>query len=171
MDQRLKQVLSSDQAKLLKYWSTYCRPDRLPTRAELGPDGMRNYLKHVSILEYQVDDDFKFRLTGEGLKEVLGYEVRGRMVSDECGGDLPWDGALRRCRATRSPVFGVTPVGHRRAHHWMRLPLEPVADGRQQILCFDRIQFDEKGEGVLREVMVVTADMVRSPMAVHESAL
>ena len=170
MDQTLKQVLSSDQAKLLKYWTSYCRPERLPTRTEVSPDGMRNYLKHVSILEYQIDDDFKFRLTGEGLKEVLGYEARGRMVSEECGHDVPWSAALRRCRATRSPVFGMTPIGHRRAHHWMRLPLEPNVDGRQQILCFDRIQFDDKGEGPGREMMFVTADLARSSMAEHQGA-
>ena len=169
MDRKLKQVLSQDQAKLLKYWTGKCSEGRLPVRKEISPADLIFCLSSISILEQKEGEEFTFRLTGSSLKDILGQECRGRCVSDECGNEVPWAIALRRCQATNSPVFGVTPVGHRRSHHWMRMPLQPDENGHQCILCFDRIQFDENCDGPRREMMFVTADMARNAAPVHQN--
>ena len=160
MERKLHKFLSEDQTKLLKYWISKCEAGRLPQRKQVSPADFIFCLSCISILECQSSGEFTFRLTASNLKDVLGEECRGRVVSQECGDEMPWSEALRRCQATRAPVFGSTPTGHTRLHHWMRLPLEPMADGRQQILCYDAIRFDTSGEVDRRETMYVTADLV-----------
>ena len=160
MERKLHKFLSEDQTKLLKYWISKCEAGRLPQRKQVSPADFIFCLSCISILECQSSGEFTFRLTASNLKDVLGEECRGRVVSQECGDEMPWSEALRRCQATRAPVFGSTPTGHKRLHHWMRLPLEPMADGRQQILCYDAIRFDTSGEVDRRETMYVTADLV-----------
>ena len=103
---------------------------------------------------------FTFRLTGSALKDVLGQECRGKTVSEHCGHELPWCEAVCRAMGSRAPVFGTTPIGHRRTHRWMRLPLEPRTESRHLVLCFDEITFDEVGTIPERETMYVLADLI-----------
>ena len=145
MKRELKEILSGNQAKLLKYWISKCENGELPERKGISPADLIFCLSNVSIIEQQTDGHFRFRLTATHLKDVLGTECRGRLVQEECGNEVPWAEAVRRCQKFGSPVFGSTPVGHRRAHFWMRLPLRPLEDNRQPILCYDNIAFDDDG--------------------------
>lgn len=161
MERKLRKILSEDQTKLLRYWISKCEAGRLPQRRQVSPADLIFCLSSISILEQQTSGDFTFRLTASSLKDLLGAECRGRIVSDECGNEVPWAESLRRCLSTRAPVFGATPIGHRRLHHWMRLPMEPAADGRQPVLCYDSIRFDSDNDGPKQETMFVTADFIR----------
>ncbi|MAK59441.1 MAG: hypothetical protein CMK09_00520 [Ponticaulis sp.] len=170
MEQKLRQVLSQDQAKLLKYWIGKCQADSLPQRRAVSPADLIFCLPNISIVEHQTSGEFTFRLTASSLKDILGEECRGRLVSQECGKEIPWCEALKRCQSTKAPVFGSTPIGHRRTHSWMRLPLQPTDDGRQPVLCYDRIGFDDHDDGPRRETMFVTADLIRRSQLFHQSA-
>lgn len=170
MERKLKSILSDDQAKLLRYWMSKCTSGQLPQRRQVSPADLLFCLSSVSVLEQQEGGDFIFRLTSSNLKDILGSECRGRVVSEECGNEVPWAESLRRCLATRAPVFGATPVGHRRLHHWMRLPLEPMPDGRQPVLCYDAIRFDTDNDGPKQETMFVTADFIRRKARSHQNA-
>ena len=161
MERKLKQVLSKDQEKLLKFWIGKCSSGKLPQRRDVNPSELLFCLKNVTILEQDESGQFMFRLTGSALKEVLGTECRGKLVSEECGRELPWSEAVRRAAGSRAPVFGTTPIGHRRTHRWMRLPLEPRVEDRQLVLCYDDISFDDTGSVATRETMYAIADLIK----------
>ncbi len=170
MERKLSKVLSEEQAKLLKYWISKCEAGRLPARRQVSPADLIFCLSNISILEQKEGEGFVFRLTASNLKDVLGAECRGKSVAEECGNEVPWAEAVRRCLSTRAPVFGSTPVGHRRLHHWMRLPLEPSREGCQPVLCYDALRFDEAGDGPKRETMFVTADLIRRRLQSRQNA-
>lgn len=157
MQTDLKSVLAEDQVKLLKYWVSRCTPTSLPKRSDISPADLVFCLGHSSIIERRLSGEFVFRLTASSLRDILGAECRGKLVDDECNEDDAWITALSEAIYTRSPVFGLSPLGHRRVHHWMRLPLATMDSGRQPVLCYDRIHFEKEGELPRAATMFVSA--------------
>ena len=170
MERNIGPNLSKDQTGLLKYWVAKCQEDKLPLRRDVSPAELVFCLPSISIVERRSCGADVFRLTASTLRDILGNECRGRLLEDVCGKSVPWFEALNQAVKSRSPVFGQSPVGHRRTHTWMRLPLEPMENGRQPILCYDRIQVDENVQPLLRETMFVTANAYSKKKPLARSA-
>ena len=66
----------------LSYWRSKLRGRRMPSRSDLDPLEMRPWLPQTILVE-PVDDgaDFRIRLAGTDVREKLGYEVTGRLLS------------------------------------------------------------------------------------------
>lgn len=155
--------LSKDQTGLLKYWVEKCTSDHLPLRRDVSPAELVFCLPSISIIERRSCGTDVFRLTASTLRDILGEECRGRLVQEVCTRVVPWSDALDQALNTRAPVIGHSPAGHLRTHLWMRLPLEPVANGRQPILCYDKIQREKDGAAMVKEAMFVTAKAFSTP--------
>ncbi len=153
--------LSKDQSGLLKFWISKCQNGHLPLRRDVSPAELVFCLSSISIVERRSCGTDVFRLTASSLRDILGEECRGQLLENVCGRTLPWYDGINKAIESRSPVLGETPVGHLRVHKWMRLPLEPLENGRQPVLCYDRVATLDRKEEVLREAMFVTANAFR----------
>lgn len=162
MDRNTAPKLSKEQTGLLKYWVAKCKDGRLPLRRDVSPAELVFCLPSISIVERRSCGTDVFRLTASSLRDLLGAECRGKLLAEVCGPSVPWREALNQAFKSRSPVFGSSPAGYLRTHHWMRLPLEPQENGRQPVLCFDCIKDEEEGTPEARETMFVTANAFRA---------
>lgn len=163
-------TLSKDQSGLLKYWVAKCYEGQLPKRQDISPAELIFCLPSISIIERRPCGTDVFRLTGSALRDILGQECRGKLLSEVCGRSVPWHEALNQAARTKSPVFGHSPEGHLRTHQWMRLPLQPLENGRQPILCYDLIRSEKDGTTPVREAMFVTANAFRSRVLERSAA-
>ncbi len=161
--------LSVDQAGLLKYWVSKCRDGMLPLRGDVSPAELVFCLPCISIVERRNCGTDVFRLTASALRDILGEECRGRLLKDVCGRAIAWNEALDQAIKTRSPVFGQVCVDHHLVHQWMRLPLQPMENGRQPLLCYDRVGVLKHGEMPPRETMFVTANAFRTNSVLEKS--
>lgn len=162
--------LSKDQTGLLKYWVTKCSDGNLPLRRDVSPAELIFCLPSISIIERRPCGTDVFRMTGSALRDILGYECRGQLVDESCGRTVPWYEAINQAIKTKSPVFGHSPAGHLRTHQWMRLPLQQLENGRQPVLCYDRIQLEKEGTPEVREAMFVTANAFRRARPLEHTA-
>lgn len=63
------------------YWSALCQDGRVPSRAQVSPQGLRDVLEHVFILERIAPGLARFRIAGSHLRQLTGMEVRGMPFS------------------------------------------------------------------------------------------
>lgn len=150
--------LTKDQAKLLRFWVSKCAGESLPERRDISPAELVFCLPYISIVEHRSCGSYVFRLTASVLREMLGEECRGQTLSDVCGKAVPWCEAISQSLNSKSPVFGATPTGFRKAHYWMRLPLKTQSNGHTPVLCYDRVQVCETDRAPECETMFVTAN-------------
>lgn len=162
MESNTAPKLSKEQTSLLKYWVAKCKDGKLPLRRDVSPAELVFCLPSISIVERRSCGTDVFRLTASSLRDLLGEECRGKLLDEVCGPSVPWREALNQAFKSKSPVFGTSPAGHLRTHQWMRLPLEPQDNGRQPVLCFDRIMDEKEGTPAARETMFVTANAFRT---------
>lgn len=132
--------------ELYAYWQTRRPEGRLPSRADISPEGFKRHLPGVSLTEViHGGARFRFRLAGTGLYRVYGREITGLSLE----GAFPsraadaWSEELQKVVATRKPGAGAHSLAWRGSEHltvlWLRLPLS--SDGRRvdMLLGFDAL--------------------------------
>jgi Uncharacterized protein conserved in bacteria len=171
MERKTSPTLSKDQSGLLKFWISKCQNGHLPLRRDVSPAELVFCLPSISIVERRACGTDVFRLTASSLRDLLGDECRGQLLENVCGRMLPWYEAINKAIESNSPVIGQSPIGHLRSHQWMRLPLEPLENGRQPVLCYDRVVTLDRKASVSRETMFVTANAFKvDRQLVHSTA-
>lgn len=73
---------------LYEYWDAKRADRRAPTRADINPTDIPQLLGYVNLLEVREEPrDFKVRLNGSAVAEMLGQDVTGRWCSDVTSGN------------------------------------------------------------------------------------
>lgn len=127
------------QRSLVDYWCLLCGRADVPSREAIDPGHLRSVLASISIVEFDETGAGRFRIAGSRLRDLLGFEARGRRIEDVAGTEaetfsLGLSAAIER----QAPVGGVIETGSR-LHAWLRLPLAGP-DGRiTQVLCHDEL--------------------------------
>ncbi len=142
---------TSSQRELVQHWESCRRGLLLPTRENLDPGAIRAHLASVSIVEIEPLGHVRFRLAGSGLRDILGREMRGRLVSElgKTESEM-WSLGLANALDQLRPVGGLIEREHD-CHAWLRLPLHSPRS-RALLLCHDtlvpkqRLERDLRGE-------------------------
>lgn len=125
------------------YWAARCAEGVIPGRQHITPDEIPALLPHVVILDY-ANGQYRCRLAGTGVVEVLDQELTGRAIdTDLMGPAYPsWFRRLEAVRHRGRPLSGEENLwwlGRSHRHfHWLCLPL--AGDGRhvdKLMLCID----------------------------------
>ena len=131
--------VTAAQRSLVSYWCLLRESDGVPRRESVDPGHLRSMLASISIVEFDESGTGRFRIAGSRLRDLLGFEARGRSIADVAGTAaetfaLGLSAAIDR----EMPVGGVIESGGR-LHAWLRLPLAGP-DGRiSQVLCHDEL--------------------------------
>ena len=70
-----------ENRKALAYWKSICGERGMPTRSDLSPRGMRDFITHVNLVDVWPASgggsvDYEIALQGSHGREVLGHLVR-----------------------------------------------------------------------------------------------
>jgi len=139
------------QQELVQHWESCRQGFQLPAREDLDPGAIRAHLASISIIEIEPQGHIRFRLAGSGLRDILGREMRGRLVSElgKTVSDM-WSLGLASALDQMRPVGGLI-ERDTDCHAWLRLPLSsPRSHGL--LLCHDmlvpkqRLGRDRSGE-------------------------
>ena len=111
------------QRSLIDYWCHLCESEGVPRREAIDPGHLRSVLASISIVEFDETGAGRFRIAGSRLRDLLGFEARGRSIEDVAGTAaetyaLGLSAAIDR----GTPVGGVIETGER-LHAWLRLLL------------------------------------------------
>ena len=131
--------VTAAQRSLVSYWCLLRESDGVPRRESVDPGHLRSMLASISIVEFDESGTGRFRIAGSRLRDLLGFEARGRSV-EEVAGTTAETFALGLSAAIdrEAPVGGVI-ENEGRLHAWLRLPLAGP-DGRiSQVLCHDEV--------------------------------
>ena len=119
-----------------------------PAREDLSPELLRPHLGWVHLLDVLDDPrDFRFRLYGSHIAQMLNHDVTGLLLSQAFAGDFlaGLHGAFDRCATSRQPwLLETTGAGAGKDHmdiHSLLLPLSPDDDKVTMIMV--RHVFDE----------------------------
>lgn len=132
------QGVTASQAELVQHWYA-CRVDEgLPQRESLDPGAIRAHLAYISIVEVEDAGDVRFRLAGSRLRQILGREMRGRLISelDQTLSEI-WSLGLSSALEKMRPVGGLIERDND-AHAWLRLPLFSPRIGTL-VMCHDAL--------------------------------
>lgn len=128
--------LTDAQASIVKYWQSRVVGGQPPLRKDIDPGVLRAHLAAISIVEIEANGEVRFRISGSGLRSVLGQDMRGRCLSDISGAAADmWSLGLTSVLERGQPVGGIIDRAHDR-HSWLRLPLTG-ANGSAMVLCHD----------------------------------
>lgn len=126
------QILINEQIRLYDWWRALSGDKPAPPKAALDPAEIAPFLPNLTLFE-RCGDDWRVRLAGTGIFDVLGEEISGRTLSDLPLGDgaRTWRRALDFSCDTRGPVCGAQRLfwnGPRpTARFWLRLPFSGPA--------------------------------------------
>lgn len=122
-----------DIASLIAFWHERRGNERVPSRAEFNPFGLRQWLGHVDIYEFLPKaQDFLIRLNGSNVVELTGEDWTGRMISEV---DRRFHTTLHSdllvCLQEQGPVMHTMPIFQRPHLRAIRLllPLARVEQG------------------------------------------
>jgi len=128
---------------LYQYWNARRGIRSMPTRADIDPLEMRQWLPRLTLVDVSPDGErFTYRLVGTQIVDLLGVNPTGRQVEtawpEETAG-LVLDG-YREVVETRAPVFCQQIKGwleDQKPTAWaMRLPLSSDGEDVDMILAY-----------------------------------
>lgn len=136
--------------EIFAYWASLRRGGRLPSRADISPEGFKRLLPTVSLVDVRPPlfdggpRDYRLRLAGTGLYSVYGREITGRALTDVYSAQAAdyWRGELDRVVAERRPGVGCHSLSWRGSHTsllWLRLPLASNGADVDMILGYDAV--------------------------------
>jgi hypothetical protein len=130
--------LTRAQQELVAHWESCRDGQRLPDRDSLDPGAIRAHLSAISIVELEAQGQVRFRLAGSGLRDILGREMRGRLVSElgQTESEM-WALGLSSALDQMRPVGGLI-ARDSDCHAWLRLPLRS-SRGSTLLLCHDAL--------------------------------
>ena len=148
-----KQQLAYDaQRSLYDYWRSKCSPGKLPSRHDLHPRDMVQFLPFITLTDVaqaRARICFRVRLAGTGLRSVLHQEITGCTLDELPFGRqarAQWRQVHERIVADRTPLCGVTPLVWERsgraeiaslAQFWLKFPLVGEDGKVCAILAYD----------------------------------
>lgn len=139
------QMILSEQRAIYDYWRAKCSGNRLPTREDISPSDIVDYLPTISLIERcEQLDSFKFRLAGTGFYDIYKRELTGHYIEDMPDGSRRdyWNRVLTRVAQQQRPSAGVVRSNlsgkTHMAQFWIRLPLASKKENRKTILGFDK---------------------------------
>jgi hypothetical protein len=93
------------------YWRSKATATGLPSRSQLDPLEMRQFLAKILIVDIETGGDFIFRLCGTEISAANGRDLTGQRASQEnLGASLPqFIDAYQRAIRDRQPIFF---IGH-----------------------------------------------------------
>lgn len=129
--------------EIFAYWASLRRGGRLPSRADISPDGFKRLLPTVSLIDVR-EGDYRLRLAGTGLYSVYGREITGRALTDVYSREASdyWRVELDKVVAGRRPGVGCHSLSWRGSHTsllWLRLPLATNGTDVDMILGYDAV--------------------------------
>jgi len=129
---------TESQSELVAHWDSCRRGAALPYRESLDPGAIRAHLASISIVEIEPQGQVRFRLAGSGLRDILGREMRGRLISDlDKTVSEMWSLGLASALDRMRPVGGLI-ERERDCHAWLRLPLASPGN-HALLLCHDTL--------------------------------
>jgi len=114
------------QTTLVEYWQTLSKIGGLPSRYDFDPGFLRGFLADISIIEIDASNRMRFRISGSGIRTILGRDMSGHYLDEQTGD------------AVDMLALGLLIERERDRHAWLRLPLLG-RDGYRQILCHDAL--------------------------------
>jgi len=116
-----------------EYWSSKCRQNRLPARADMSPADIPRLLPYLYLVDVERDPlRFRFRLVGTRVCEWFGHDATGSYVDDPLDGDLD----LGMAEVYRQVVESRVP----------RYVHRDIAELGTLVHCFDRLVLPLVGE-------------------------
>ena len=127
----LEECLSEKVRRLLDYWHRIRAERAMPRRQDVDPTMIWPLLKNIMMTEWHVDPDrLYYRIGGTELVSALGFELRGKWLSDVYSGQDDIERTLmlyRRVADGKVPVLGRTDGTHMRlgtkTYEWVICPL------------------------------------------------
>ena len=131
--------ITEAQRLLIAHWAECRDSSGRVARESIDPGTVRSTLACLSIVEMDELGAGRFRIAGSRLRDIFGFDVRGRHVSEIAGthGEcyaLGLSAAIER----GLPVGGLMESGSR-LHAWLRLPLADDHGQLTQVLCHDEL--------------------------------
>jgi hypothetical protein len=68
--------------RLYEYWLAKCRQSRLPSRSDIDPLEMAEWLGNLMLIEPDGSGSFRYRLYGTEFVEAFGREMTGRSIEE-----------------------------------------------------------------------------------------
>lgn len=156
------QMILPEQQALYDYWRSQCHGGRLPSRHDIDPADLGEYLPTISLVELRPEVDkmrYQFRLAGTGLYDIYSREITGEYLSNLPKGSRRdyWGRVLGRVTERAKPSAGVVRSAisgkTHMAQFWIRLPLSRDGQTVSMILGFDKfVKLSEmKPSSVIKE--------------------
>lgn len=127
------------QRLLIAHWVECRDSSGRVARESIDPGTVRSTLACLSIVEMDETGAGRFRIAGSRLRDIFGFDARGRHVSEIAGshGECYALGLLAAIERGL-PVGGLMESGSR-LHAWLRLPLADDHGHLTQVLCHDEL--------------------------------
>ncbi|MEE9348227.1 MAG: PAS domain-containing protein [Robiginitomaculum sp.] len=142
------QMILPEQQALYDYWRSKCKGGNIPSRDDIDPAELGEFLPTISLVEPVSvdggDDKYQVRLAGTDLYKIYKQEITGQFLSDMPTGSRRayWKRVLGRvveqakpsAGAVRSAISGKSHM----AQFWIRLPLSCDGESVTMVLGFDK---------------------------------
>ncbi len=142
-----EEPLSRVNRESLRYWTERCGAKPLASRTDLDPAHIVPILPYVILIDVPEDPvDFRFRLVGTKMVELMGADYTGQWMSDIphlCKPSRTWNSFQRAVKARR--------------------PLSNDASflrSREKNLGSEEILMPLSGDGVRVDMLFVTANFI-----------
>ena len=77
----LSLVKSGDLAKALSYWRSKSQTPSIPSRSQIDPLEMRQFLPKILMIDVESEGEFTYRLCGTHVAEINGKDLTGQRAS------------------------------------------------------------------------------------------
>lgn len=146
---QLSELTSPRIHRLYGYWQHQCMSGKLPRRADIAPDQIRDLLPNIIIVDVERNPmRFRYRLVGTRVVEYNGVEFTGRYL-----GEIGWPeeqelvDSYAFVVSSRRPFFGLLAwglvTGALGRCEFARLPLSEDGELVTQILAMEDYDFPQ----------------------------
>jgi hypothetical protein len=146
---QLSELTSPRIHRLHAYWQHQCESGKLPRRADIAPDHIRDLLPNIMIVDVEHNPmRFRYRLVGTRVVEYNGVEFTGRYL-----GEIGWPeeqdliDSYAFVVSSRQPFFGLLAwglvTGALGRCEFARLPLSEDGELVTQILAMEDYDFPQ----------------------------
>ena len=146
---QLSELTSPRIHRLHEYWQHQCKDGKLPRRADIAPDQIRDLLPNIMIVDVEHNPlRFRYRLVGTRVVEYNGVEFTGRYL-----GEIGWPeeqdliDSYAFVVSSRRPFFGLLDwglvTGALGRCEFARLPLSEDGELVTQILAMEDYDFPQ----------------------------
>lgn len=127
------------QRTLVEYWNCCCDAHGRVSRSDIDPGRLRAHLSSMSVVSIRPRGQAVFRIMGSRLRDVLGYDPRGKTIADVLGSKADAFALTLGVAIDQGlPVGGI--IQRKTGYHtWLRMPLLGQHGQQPQVLCHDEI--------------------------------